>query len=157
MAKQCAWKVRKFLGVSSYYRRFICKIARIAQPLHDLTCKGASFEWSTECEEAFKLLKGQLVTPPVLVFLSFDVDFTLERCINPEPGSNFVLATARWQASSCCLCQPYPQQSWEELQHNRTWDSGCRVGYFSFYSYLYGNRVTRSYEQLSCQSHTGDS
>ena len=41
-------------------------------------CKGASFEWSAECEEAFKSLKEQLVTPPVVAFLSFDVDFTLE-------------------------------------------------------------------------------
>ena len=41
-------EVRRFLGISSYYRRFICNFAKIAQPLHHLTCKGASFEWSTE-------------------------------------------------------------------------------------------------------------
>ena len=41
-------------------------------------CKGASFEWSTECKEAFKSLKEQLATPPVLAFLSFHVNFTLE-------------------------------------------------------------------------------
>ena len=51
---------------------------KIAQPFHNLQCKGASFEWSTECKEAFKSLKEQLVTFPVLAFLSFDVDFTLE-------------------------------------------------------------------------------
>ena len=41
-------EVRRFLGISSYYRWFICNFAKIAQPLHNLTCKGASFEWSTE-------------------------------------------------------------------------------------------------------------
>ena len=71
-------EVQTFLGMSSYYRQFICNFAKIDQPLHNLMCKGASFEWSTECEEAFKSLKEQLATPPVLAFLSFDVDFTLE-------------------------------------------------------------------------------
>ena len=46
--------VHGFLGMSSYYRRFI---QNFAQPLHDLMCKGATFEWSTRREEAFKLLK----------------------------------------------------------------------------------------------------
>ena len=71
-------EVRRYLGMSSYYRRFICNFAKIAQSLHNLTCKGASFEWSAKCEEAFKLLKEQLATPLVLAFPSFDVDFTLE-------------------------------------------------------------------------------
>ena len=71
-------ELRRFLGMSSYYRRFIHNFARIAQPLHQLTCKGATFEWSTECEEAFKSLKERLATPPVLAFPPFDSDFTLE-------------------------------------------------------------------------------
>ena len=57
-------EVRRFLGMLSYYRRFIRNFAKIAQPLHDLMCKGATFEWSTGCEEAFKLLKERLATPP---------------------------------------------------------------------------------------------
>ena len=71
-------EVRRFLGMSSYYRRFNCNFAKIAQPLHKLTCKGAVFEWSTECKEAFNLLKKRLATPPMLAFPSFDSDFTLE-------------------------------------------------------------------------------
>ena len=45
--------VRQFLGLASYYRRFVKNFARIAQPLHNLTQKGASFHWSPECERAF--------------------------------------------------------------------------------------------------------
>ena len=32
-------KVRRFLGLTSYYRKFVCGFAGIAQPLHRLTCK----------------------------------------------------------------------------------------------------------------------
>lgn len=49
--------VRQFLGLASYYRRFVKNFARIAQPLHSLPQKGAFFHWSPECEEAFLQLK----------------------------------------------------------------------------------------------------
>ena len=70
--------VRRFLGLSSYYRRFIPNFARIAQPLHQLTAKGVSFEWTADCEAAFKTLKDKLTVSPVLAYPSFDRDFTLE-------------------------------------------------------------------------------
>ena len=61
--------------MSSYYCRFICTFARIAQSLDNLTCKGAVFKWYAECEEALKQCFNH---PTVLAIPSFDVDFTLE-------------------------------------------------------------------------------
>ena len=58
--------VRQFIGLASYYRRFIPSFASIAAPLRALTKKGASFEWSGECQSAFDRLKELLVTAPVL-------------------------------------------------------------------------------------------
>ena len=66
---------KRFLGLSSYYRRFIPKIA---QPLYQLTSKGVPFMWSAECEAAFTTLKGKLTVSPVLAYPSFDRGFTLE-------------------------------------------------------------------------------
>lgn len=57
--------VRQFLGLASYYRRFVKNFARTAQPLHNLTQKGAHFHWSPECEEAFLQLKQRLSTSHV--------------------------------------------------------------------------------------------
>ena len=48
-----AQELRRFLGLSSYYRRFVPNFAKIAHPLHLLTCKGAEFRWTEECEVAF--------------------------------------------------------------------------------------------------------
>lgn len=69
-----------FLGLASYYRRFVPGFATIAAPMHALTKKDATFQWSTECEKAFVLLKELLTSTPVLVFPRFGPDrsFILE-------------------------------------------------------------------------------
>lgn len=41
--------VQQFLGLANYYRRFVEDFARIARPLHKLTEKTATFEWSEDC------------------------------------------------------------------------------------------------------------
>ena len=70
--------VRRFLGLASYYRRFISGFAKIANPLHGLTTKNATFDWTPKCEAAFTTLKSRLATPPVLAYPHFGEDFTLE-------------------------------------------------------------------------------
>ena len=52
-------QVQQFLGLVSYYRRFIRGFATIAKPLHRLTEKTATFKWTTQCQEAFDYLKHQ--------------------------------------------------------------------------------------------------
>ena len=70
--------VRQFLGLASYYRRFVKNFARIAQPLHNLTQKGTPFHWSRECGEAFLLLKQRLTESQILMYPDFNRDFILE-------------------------------------------------------------------------------
>lgn len=71
-------QVRQFLGLTSYYRRFIGRFAAIASPLHALTRKDVEFSWSQECQEAFDGLKRALVTAPILAYPLFDQPFVLE-------------------------------------------------------------------------------
>ena len=59
-------KVRSFLGLAGYYRRFIEGFSKIAGPLHCLTRKGVKFEWTDKCEESFQTLKEKLTSAPVL-------------------------------------------------------------------------------------------
>nr|XP_061825306.1 uncharacterized protein LOC133612154 [Nerophis lumbriciformis] len=58
--------VRHFVGLASYYRRFIKNFACIAEPLHALTKKHVQFRWSEECQVAFDDLKSRLITAPIL-------------------------------------------------------------------------------------------
>ena len=52
-----ATALRGFLGMIGFYRRFLPRIAEIAQPLWELTQKKRTFEWETKHDEAFKKLK----------------------------------------------------------------------------------------------------
>ena len=70
-------EVRSFLGLCSYYRRFIRHFAEIAAPLHDLTKKNSVFKWGESQKSAFRTLKEKLTTEPILVvpnlYKSFEV------------------------------------------------------------------------------------
>ena len=67
-----------FLGLASYYRRFVSGFSTIANPLFTLTKKDVKFVWSTQCDEAFQKLKDKLVGSPVLAFPQFDRGFILD-------------------------------------------------------------------------------
>jgi len=58
--------LRAFLGLCSYYRRFVPDFARVARPLHALTGKGQRFLWTLDCESAFVELKRRLTESPIL-------------------------------------------------------------------------------------------
>ena len=57
-----------WIGLCTYYRRFVRSFSDVARPLHELTEKGQSFEWTKACEESFQQLKDALVSAPVLAY-----------------------------------------------------------------------------------------
>jgi hypothetical protein len=70
--------LRSFLGLASYYCKFIKNFAKMAAPLTNLLKKFAgTYEWDGACDEAFETLKGILVKAPVLKLLDFDKDFEI--------------------------------------------------------------------------------
>lgn len=58
--------VRSFLGLCSYFRRFVRGFAGIAAPLHDPLKKNTPFAWTTDCEHSFHRLKQLLTSDPIL-------------------------------------------------------------------------------------------
>ena len=64
----CVSEVRSFLGLCSYYRRFVKGYTHLAGPLHRLTENGVKFEWSSSCEQSFTILKDHLVSAQILAF-----------------------------------------------------------------------------------------
>ncbi|UYV67951.1 hypothetical protein LAZ67_5002588, partial [Cordylochernes scorpioides] len=59
-------EVRSFLGLCSYYRRFIKSFADITGPLNELLKKGKQFSWNDRQEDSFDNLKSALTSEPVL-------------------------------------------------------------------------------------------
>lgn len=57
---------RAFVGLCQYYRKFVPQFSEIAAPLHALTKKNASFQWTEQCDRAFNQLKQILMSAEVL-------------------------------------------------------------------------------------------
>jgi hypothetical protein len=70
-------QVRSFLGLASYYRRFVENFSKIAKPLTNLLHKGIKFDWTEKCQESFQELKDKLTSAPVLAPPNAQKDFII--------------------------------------------------------------------------------
>lgn len=70
-------QIRSFIGLASYYRRFVKNFATIVRPLHEQTKQSNTRPWSKETAEAFEKLKSALISAPILVRPDFDKPFIL--------------------------------------------------------------------------------
>jgi hypothetical protein len=59
-------KLRSFLGLANYYRRFVKNFSQIASPLYELLNKDKKFAWCDKCQSAFETLKKMLTSEPIL-------------------------------------------------------------------------------------------
>ena len=109
-------QLRQFLGLASYFRRFIKGFAQIAGPLHELiggqkkTQKRKVIQsnwkekWTDKCDQAFAELKEKLTTAPLLGYPDFTMPFCLEVdaslegfgavLMQQQHGKNIVIAYA---------------------------------------------------------------
>ena len=87
-------EVHSFVGLASYYRRFIPNFAKWAGPLHALIVPASfkqkirrgeikksdlpEFQWTQACQEGFDQLKKALTEAPVLAYPDYSKPFILE-------------------------------------------------------------------------------
>ncbi|GBG62761.1 hypothetical protein CBR_g32351 [Chara braunii] len=76
---QSVTKMRSFLGMTGYYRTFVKNYSIVAAPLTDLTRLDTPWEWTDECEAAFRHLKHALTHYEVLKL--------------PDPDKPFIVTT----------------------------------------------------------------
>jgi hypothetical protein len=90
--------LRSFLGLASYYYKFIKNFAKIATPLTNLLKKSSeTYEWEDACNEAFETLKGILVKAPVLKLPDFDKDCRAPKfLVDPLEGLSMRRCGSGW-------------------------------------------------------------
>ena len=69
-------EVCQFLGLASYYRRYIQNFSNVAAPLYSLIQANTTFSWNENCTNAFETLKQCLTEAPVLAYPSFHCNAT---------------------------------------------------------------------------------
>ncbi|GFY30892.1 retrovirus-related Pol polyprotein from transposon 17.6 [Trichonephila clavipes] len=71
-------ELRSFLGLCTYYRKFVKWFSNIARPLHKLTESKQNIQWAKECEDSFLQLKEALTSSPILIYPQPDKPFILD-------------------------------------------------------------------------------
>lgn len=84
-------QLRAFLGVTSFYRRFIKGYSKIAKPLYHLTQKDVPFIFDEDCNKAFSDLKESLTQAPILAYPDFKQPFIVY-CDASKGGLGAILA-----------------------------------------------------------------
>lgn len=80
-----------FLGLVSYYRKFIQNFSTLAFPLIHNTQKNRKFIWGGECDIAFQNMKQALISFPILSYSTRNGRFVLETDAS-NPGIGAVLS-----------------------------------------------------------------
>ena len=84
-------EVKSFLGLASYYRRFMPDFSTIAKPLYKLTEAKAGFAWTEQCQLAFDSLMGLLTAGRVLAYPTMEGKFVLDTDVS-DHGIGAVLS-----------------------------------------------------------------
>ena len=71
-------QVRSFLGLATYYRKFITNFAHIASPLISATSTGKRFAWTDACQIAFTALRELIASEKILTLPQFVQPFQVE-------------------------------------------------------------------------------
>uniref|UniRef100_A0A8R1DZW4 RNA-directed DNA polymerase n=1 Tax=Caenorhabditis japonica TaxID=281687 RepID=A0A8R1DZW4_CAEJA len=67
--------VQRFVGMAGFFRKFIKNFSEIAEPLTKLTRKEQKFEWTSEQQQAFEILKEKLTSKPILAYPDYTKEF----------------------------------------------------------------------------------
>src|SRR5277367_6328261 len=85
-------ELRSFLGLASYYRKFVKGFSATASPLTQLLHKDISYQWGTTEQKSFEELKQHLTSAPVLLLPDPTKPFTVT-----TDASDFAIGTVLTQ------------------------------------------------------------
>jgi len=75
---RCIKDIQSFLGFANFYRYFIQNYSALTLPLTRLTRKLIPWNWTMECEMAFKTIEEAFTRAPLLRHWELDLPLVLE-------------------------------------------------------------------------------
>ena len=76
-------ELRSFLGLVSYYRKFIPNVATTLHPLNALLQRGQRWKWTPDCERAFQTIKQQMASDTILTHFNSDLPIRVASDASP--------------------------------------------------------------------------
>ena len=136
-------ELKSFLGLVSYYGKFIPNLSSTLYPLYQLLKASAKWRWMEEKEKTFNLVKRLLLSNNVLIHFDPTLDLLLS-CDASEYGIGAVLAHCLPDGSerligfvSCTLSEAERSSSQIEKE-----TLSCMFGVKRFHLYLFGRQFT---------------
>ena len=70
-------EIKQFLGLCSYYRKFVPHFADILRPLAKLTGHKVEWDWCTKCDLSFQMMKDFMISAPILKYPDTTKPYTI--------------------------------------------------------------------------------
>ena len=84
-------EVRSFLGLVTFYSKFVPNLATMAALIYQLMRKNVPFDWNEECQKAFQSLKQELISNRFLTYFNPNLPLIVSYDASPV-GLGAVLA-----------------------------------------------------------------
>lgn len=114
-------QVRQFIGLTSFFRRFVPNFAGIAKPLTALTKANVPWVWRESENNAFESLKAMLVQRPILAL--YDPKYITEvHCDASKIGLGGILLQKPDESSSLKPVAYYSKQTTKEEEYLHSYE-----------------------------------
>lgn len=136
-------EVKSFLGMVTFYARFLPDLSTVAQPLYELTQKDTAFDWSKKHEESFTRIKEEVASDRIL--MGYNPALPLVVAVDASPvGLGAVLSHRMPNGEERPIAFASRTLNSAEKRYSQIDKEALAIrwGIFKFYHYLYGVRFT---------------
>lgn len=130
--------VKSFLGLVTFYSKFVPHLSTLAQPLHTLTSKNVEFQWTERCEDSFTKIKEEIASDRVLVHYDPSLPVTLATDASPwgiGAVLSHVINKQEYPIAFASRMLSKSEQSYSMIDKEAL---AIKWAMFKFFHYLYG-------------------
>ncbi|XP_064470249.1 uncharacterized protein K02A2.6-like [Ornithodoros turicata] len=134
-------QLKSFIGLVTYYTKFLADLSTVMHPLNNLLCKNAPYAWSSQCESAFVKVKQMLAAAPILAH--YDPTMPLEvGCDASSYGLGAVLSVIQKDGTRKPVAYASRSLTHSETRYSQLEREGLALVFAvkKFHYYIYGRK-----------------